>query len=310
MNRCSPPPSWASSLRWPVSFGARGCAIGDHERGVVGRRAVLVEVGDHVLHGDAPRPSATRSTRSAPQPSRRRSREASRSRSRPAYARRSRPSSPGTGRGSPTSPVASKPASRSTESARSRRTWAAHAPTAHRSPSHAAGGSGGSRGVSPATARSSPSCASSSRRRRPPSVSLATTRISVNRAALIPCRHRPRARGAGTSAPSRKTAWTAPGTPYSYEPADDRRQRVEVEDRRRRGGGRPALERQPAPTGWRPRAAATPADDHVVDEDQRRDRAPSSRRRSQVPRRELQGVVGDAPRHSLDADDCIARRSG
>ena len=72
--------------------------------------------------------------------------------------------------------------------------------------------------------------------------------------------------------------------------ADDRRDAIEVEDRRRRGDL--PLERQRAPrVGHRARAAA-PAGDHVVDEDQRAEPEPEARDRDE------QVQVGELARRS------------
>ena len=78
--------------------------------------------------------------------------------------------------------------------------------------------------------------------------------------------------------------------------------RVEVEDRRRRGDL--PLERERAPrVGHRARPAA-PRGDHVVGEDQRAQAEDEGADRDdQVPGRELVGVVVDAARHALHADD-------
>src|SRR6266540_3880651 len=84
--------------------------------------------------------------------------------------------------------------------------------------------------------------------------------------------------------------------------ADDLRDLVEVEHRRRRA--HLPLERQRAPRIARRRRAVAPRVDHVVEEDDHR-RAQSERadRDEHVPVRELRRVVGDAARHPLRPDE-------
>ena len=84
--------------------------------------------------------------------------------------------------------------------------------------------------------------------------------------------------------------------------ADDLRDLVEVEDRRRRADL--PLERHRAPRVRRRDRAAAPARDHVVEEDERRRAEPERRERDEhVQVGELRRVVGDAARHPLDADE-------
>src|SRR4051794_15103022 len=132
--------------------------------------------------------------------------------------------------------------------------------------------------------------------------------------------------GVGTSAPF-STPCTAPGTPYSYGPPTT----VGTASKLKIGGGdvtchssvsarhglasprrppRRALppERGAAP-GVGPRARpAAPGRDHVVGEDERAEAEEEARDRDrEVPAGPLLGVVGDAARHPLDADDVHRR---
>src|ERR1700731_1675543 len=96
---------------------------------------------------------------------------------------------------------------------------------------------------------------------RPPSVSFATTRISVI-GGSFPGRHRDAA--GGTRPDLGATAEDAvhrAGHAVLVRPADDRRGRVEVEDRRRRRDL--PLERQRAPRVRDRARTAAPARDHV-----------------------------------------------
>ena len=100
----------------------------------------------------------------------------------------------------------------------------------------------------------------------PPSVSLATTRIVLMAGS-------PRPAGGGSRGPAARHlgalehAMDRAGDAVLVRAADDGRDRVEVEDRRRRGDLPLERERPPRVRG-RPRAAA-PRRDHVVEEDQR-----------------------------------------
>ena len=90
--------------------------------------------------------------------------------------------------------------------------------------------------------------------------------------------------------------------------ADDLRDLVEVEDRRRRGDL--PLERHRAPRVRRRDRAEAPARDHVVEEDERRGAEPERRERDEhVEVGELRQVVGDAARHPLRAED-VHREEG
>ena len=107
--------------------------------------------------------------------------------------------------------------------------------------------------------------------------------------------------GCGTSAPPFSTPCTAPGNAVLVRPADDGRDRVEVEDRRRRRDL--PLERERAPRVGLGARAAAPGGDHVVGEDERAEAEEEAHDRDrEVPAGPLLGVVGDAARHALDAD--------
>ena len=131
-------------------------------------------------------------------------------------------------------------------------------------------------------------------RLRPATVSLAIT--STCRSLAHAC----------TSSPSVHAVAVEDGVPRARDAvlvrvADDLRDLVEVEDRRRRA--HLPLERQRAPRVRGRRAPEAPARDHVVEEDDRRGAEPERRDRDeQVQVGEARRVVGDAARHPLDPE--------
>ena len=92
-----------------------------------------------------------------------------------------------------------------------------------------------------------------------------------------------------------------PGHPVLVRSADDLRDLVEVEDRRRRGDL--PLERARAPRVAGRARVRTPSCDEVVEEHQRRGaQQERADRGHEVPGRELVRVVGDAARHALEPE--------
>jgi hypothetical protein len=108
--------------------------------------------------------------------------------------------------------------------------------------------------------------------------------------------------GAGTSAgfAGPKIPCTAPGTPYSYGPPTT----VGTWSKLKTGGGEDTCHSSvSARHGFATRAAAAPRGDHVVAKISVLRPEQNDAIEMTGSSRELVGVVGDAPRHALDADD-------